>query len=161
MRLPCLVSGLVGRHAAATCTRAAVSDTLRSRARGGCRRLRADPEHPFEQLTQQLGPLAEQIEQLVAIELQRDAAAHNIGGLAERLSRQHAQRADDVAGLRDEPDCRPPRSSSDTSPDRITHSAAGADAVKSDVPAVICTLRTTAASAPISSAAIRAKTGTR
>ena len=62
-------------------------NTLRSRACRCCRGLRAHPEHPFEQLTQQLGTLAEQIEQLVAIELQGDAAAQNIGGLAERLSR--------------------------------------------------------------------------
>ena len=44
----------------------------------------ADAEHPFEQLTKQLRTLAEQIEQLVAIDPQRDPAPRHCGGFAER-----------------------------------------------------------------------------
>ena len=51
----------------------------------GARGLRRDREHALEELPQQLRALTEEIEQIVAIDAKRQAAAQHVGGSAERL----------------------------------------------------------------------------
>ena len=59
--------------------------------------IRANPEHAFEQLSQELWALAEKIEQLVAIDSQCGAAPQDLGRLSERPAGQHGEGSDAVA----------------------------------------------------------------
>src|SRR3954470_21525365 len=61
----------------------------------------ANSEHALKKLTQQLRPLTQQVEQLVAIQTKRRSAAQHAGRLSKWTPGQHAEGPDDVARPRD------------------------------------------------------------